>query len=63
MNCDLTSYDKDVEYITTEFARWWKLPSEAQVEAFLERVSIMVESDEMSVDEARKIAIDRIIYR
>jgi hypothetical protein len=58
----LTS-DKDSQFLKDSLARWWKIPTINQEESFTERVSIIVADDEMSVDEARKIVLDKIIYR
>lgn len=52
---------EDKIFIEKEFAKWWKIPSDAQIESFCERVSIMIESG-IDENESRKIVLDKVIY-
>lgn len=62
MSKDLSPYDEDLIFLRAEFAKWWKIPTIEQEEMFCELVAKMVADDEFSEIEARKIALDKIIY-
>jgi len=60
---DLSPYDLDISFLRAEFAKWWKIPTMEQIEYFCERVSYLVQDDEMSENDARKITFEKMIYK
>jgi hypothetical protein len=62
MSDEITPYEADIAWLRMEFAKWWKLPTIHHEEMFCELVAKMVQDDEFTENEARKIAFDRIVY-
>lgn len=63
MSQDKNKYDSDISFLMAEFAKWWKPCSIEQEEYFAERVSYLVQDDEMSENDARKITFESMIYK
>jgi hypothetical protein len=62
MTQDLNPYDVDRQYIIDFYARWWKIPTESQIEFFCERVAMACQDNEFDENEIRKQIADKMIY-
>jgi len=57
------SCEEDKSWLIDAFSKWWKIQTMEQIEYFCERVSYLVQDDEISEQDARKITFEGMIYK